>query len=236
MTDDSTRDGAIGCLDLAGSLAAALAHDLGQPLNLMRLAAELASGPSPDPARIARALATVMDQTGRARAMLDELLAVTVLRHARPKVALAPLPVVRTVLRASLPRLGTAGVRLRWQADPRCPAVLGQAEWLARIVASLVDNARDAMSGAETEGGVLHVWCRRDGPGVRLSVVDSGPGLPPGVAEALAAPRPGRLGLGLTLAAGLAAEMGGRIEAVPVGSGARMDLVLPAAAPASSIM
>jgi two-component system C4-dicarboxylate transport sensor histidine kinase DctB len=229
VSGDRSRADAIAGLDLAGAIAAALAHDLGQPLNAMRLAAELASGPAPTPAQVQRALAVVVEQTGRARRLLDDLRAVTTLRHQRPPAAMAPLPPVRAALRAALPRLKADGLRLRWSADPHCPPVFGHGEWLTRIVAALVDNARAAMLGLDVAGTLVRVSCRAAGEGVRVSVADQGPGLPEGVRAALARPVPGRLGLGLTVAVGLAAEMGGRVEAVPISQGARVDLLLPAA-------
>jgi signal transduction histidine kinase len=110
-------------------------------------------------------------------------------------------------------------------APPPSTAVFGDPLRLVQACANLVANA------AEHGGGVVRVRVVAHEGRVRLEVADDGPGLPApvGVLAAQARGRSGRRGHGLAIAAGIAERHGGRLAALPAGSGARLALELPAA-------
>ena len=106
---------------------------------------------------------------------------------------------------------------------------------LNQVWTNLVDNAIDAMDG----GGTLTLRAERDpdGDGVRISVCDSGPGIPPEVRAHLFEPfhttkPPGKgTGLGLHISHNVVARHGGRIDVESNADGTCFHVVLPVDAP-----
>ena len=106
---------------------------------------------------------------------------------------------------------------------------------LNQVWTNLVDNAIDAMDG----GGTLTLRAERDtdGDGVRISVCDSGPGIPPVIRARLFEPvytskPPGKgTGLGLHISHNVIARHGGRIEVESSAGGTCFVIVLPVDGP-----
>jgi signal transduction histidine kinase len=94
---------------------------------------------------------------------------------------------------------------------------------LAQALDNLLANA------IEHGGGAVEVCMRVDVGSVRVEVTDGGPGLPAPVAELSRRARRGRgsRGRGLTIAAAVAHEHGGRLASAPSDRGARLLLELP---------
>lgn len=229
-----------------GELAATLSHDLGQPLNVIRLTAEtaadsLASG-HPDPARLRRSLDIAMEQTQRAQGMLDAVIAAS-RRPSSPAMPMAAVECVRRALARQLPVLRAQGIRLTWHADPKLPPVRGHAHRLEAAVWHLLVNACEALATRRLEdGGGTGIWveCRADHrDSIAIVIADDGPGLSPALRSALSNPdapattiRGKGCGLGMTVAQGVAEEMGGHLHITDnPGGGARMVLSLPARPP-----
>lgn len=231
-------------LHLLGQLVRALSHDFAQPLNGIRLSAEaaadrLARGEA-DPARMARSLAAISGQVERLQEAIDELRAVAGVDEADAPGRFLVVEAVRRALAAGLPRLAAEDIRLRWHAQLPSPLVDGSARAVQRAVGALLDNACDAISaaraarqedGGRQDGGVIDVTCRIDCGSVVVRLDDDGCGFPPrvlaGLGKAGASPQGQRIGL--TVAAGVAAQMGGRLAATNRAVGARVELVLPPA-------
>jgi PAS domain S-box-containing protein len=122
------------------------------------------------------------------------------------------------------------GLRLEHIVDPRVPAyVWGDAARLEQVLGNLLDNAVKFTD----EGGVAVAVTAAEGPDgrhvLRVGVVDSGVGVPPGLHHAIfekyrqadgTAARPhGGAGLGLAVCRRLVALMGGQIGVESEGSG-----------------
>jgi signal transduction histidine kinase len=105
---------------------------------------------------------------------------------------------------------------------------------LAVAVFCLIENAIDAV--ASRSGGMVTVTCRTDGERQLIEVVDNGGGMPESVAQRAVDPmfttRPGRLGLGLTIARRLSTRSRGTLEVVNVEDsgaiGVRATIAVPA--------
>lgn len=102
---------------------------------------------------------------------------------------------------------------------------------LNQVWTNLVDNAIDAMEG----GGTITIRAERDpdGDGVRVSMCDTGPGIPPDVRARLFEPfyttkPPGKgTGLGLHISHNVVARHGGRIDVDSDADGTCFNVVLP---------
>jgi signal transduction histidine kinase len=110
---------------------------------------------------------------------------------------------------------------------------------ILQVVANLVSNALRFTP----EGGKVTILGEREGANVRLSVVDTGSGIPEGALDSIferfsqAGPkdRRGGLGLGLYISRCIIEAHGGRIWAEsPPGAGAKIFLTLPAQVPGAS--
>ena len=110
-------------------------------------------------------------------------------------------------------------------------AVRGSARDLEQAVLNLLANAQEALAGADTRE--LRIGMTRIAGRVRLSVTDTGPGVPAELRQRIfepfftTHPATGAVGLGLTVAAHTAAAHGGRLSLVDQGPGATFVLDLP---------
>ncbi len=118
-----------------------------------------------------------------------------------------------------------AGARLRLHWCGPDARVRGDRLRLAQATGNLIANA------IEHGGQTIDVYGRVERGGVRLEVVDDGPGLPAPVAELArrAHGGRGRRGRGLAIATGVVEAHGGRLAAAPAERGARLVVELPLA-------
>jgi CheY-like chemotaxis protein len=193
-----------------------------------------------------------MHAGARGKGLVDRILAFS---HSGmgERVALHAQSVVEETLEllaASLP----ADVRLERQLDAVDAAVLGDATQFHQVTMNLCTNAVQAMA----QGGVLTVALNRVSVGkrhllshgtlsagryVRLSVSDTGSGIPPAVLERIFEPffttkRVGDgTGLGLALAHGIVTDFGGVIDvATQVDVGTTFTIWLPATGEAPRLL
>ena len=145
------------------------------------------------------------------------------------------------LLAASLP----SGIRLETRLEAGNAGVIGDPTYLHQVTMNLCTNALQAME----RGGVLSVVMERaellepkvlsrgalaPGDYVRLTVTDTGGGIPPTVLDRIFDPffttkSVGEgTGLGLSLVHGIVVDLGGAIEVTSaVGQGTRFDIWLP---------
>jgi signal transduction histidine kinase len=189
-------------------------HELRNPLAALRGNAEYLARHGAD----REALADLQADAERLSRLVDELLAL-----AREDAAAVP----DTEVRLDALALAAAGGRVR-AATPDPGLVRGDEQALERAVGNLIENAL----AHGPEDGPVEVTVTHAGDEVRLTVTDTGPGIPPGQVEAAttrfwrgedARARPGS-GLGLALVRATAERHGGRLEI----AGPRIAIVLPA--------
>jgi len=184
-----------------GSLAATVAHDIRNPLNIIAMAV---AGAPADTRR------EVADQVARIANLTKDLL-----DYAKPwKLAPTRLDLAAQVRRAAL-RLpdvslgdGLAG-ELLVDADPRR---------VEQALTNLFENARVAAAevGGDARSGHVHVDADATPEALRLHVCDNGPGVPEEIRarlfEPFASRSPGGTGLGLAIVARIMAAHGGSVE------------------------
>jgi signal transduction histidine kinase len=144
-------------------------------------------------------------------------------------------PEMQPVLRNVLP----SGATLECQLDPDLPRVRIASHMLSQIVFNLVQNAGDAMRGAQRACAV-RVWAAAESGGgaVRVGVSDDGPGMSEEVRQRCLEPffttkaRGLSTGLGLSLVHGIIQRAGGelRVESRP-GAGATFTFSLSSVGP-----
>jgi two-component system sensor histidine kinase BaeS len=186
-----------------------------------------------------RHLETIRDQARLLSRIVDDLRTVSLAEvGALPlRIEAVPLgPVISAVARDLGTRATPGGPRVE-SVDPGSLAVRADPDRLRQVLGALGDNAL-RFAG---DGGWLRISAApAAGASVRISVVDSGPGIAAGDVEHIfdrfyqADPSrdrsTGKSGLGLAIVRAIVDALGGRVTAGnEPGAGARFDVELPAA-------
>ncbi len=148
---------------------------------------------------------------------------------ARESVAAEPLSELLNEVLTMLPQKSRINTQFHNAVPENLYALVNRIE-LEQVMVSLVQNAIDSMG----KGGRLEVRGLRQGDRAELHFVDNGPGVSGRVKAKIFAPffttKPGRVGLGLTMALEILKKYQGSLELVdtPKGLGAEFVLSLPA--------
>lgn len=228
-----------------GRFVSAVTHELRTPLTTFCLYSQmLADGLIQGEDARATYLQTLKSESQRLARIVESVLEYARLGHKRPGQVRTLQSVQRLIDQVAPPlaqRCTQAGMALEVSIEASHNAaeamVAADAPTIERILYNLVDNACK-YAAASTDPRV-HLIAHVDSSGVVFSVRDHGPGIDPaerprvfrafvrGTREA-AGTIPG-LGLGLSLAQGLAREIGAELRLEPAPQGARFDLRLPLA-------
>jgi len=212
-----------------GRLTANIAHEIRNPLGAISHAAELLqeeSGISPGAHRLT---AIIRDNTRRLDRMVNEVQALNRGERAKgERFSLATY--LRTFVEqfVATEKLGDDVIDLRFDIDPY---VLFDRDHLNQVLWNLCQNAlRHSRRGPAS----IHLRVRRAtrGNGVRLEVMDDGPGIPPESRGKLFEPffttSPGGTGLGLYLAREICEANGASLEYVETSVGTQFAVTCAA--------
>ena len=214
--------GHVSRVSAMGTLAAALAHELNQPLTAISSYME--------------ASRDLLDQdvTPEVREMLKEAFTETaaqairagqIVRRLRDFIARGEAErrvesLYKLVIEANALALaggGDRGVDVLLDIDPAGDAVLVDRIQVQQVFLNLVRNAIEAMEGCPVRK--LEIRSMREGDCVRVTVADSGPGLDPDIRARLFEPfqstKDAGMGLGLSICRTMIEAQGGRIWAEP---------------------
>jgi PAS domain S-box-containing protein len=232
-------------MEAIGTLAGGIAHDFNNILGAILGYGELALQRCAAPSELRRYLDNIMHATERAKLLVERILGFSRsgLGDRVPVNVQSVVGETLELLEASLP----AGIRLQSKLEAGNAAVIGDATYLHQVAMNLCTNAVQAME----HGGVLSVVLERielnerrtlfrgsilPGPYLRLTVGDTGAGIPPDILERMFDPffttkEVGEgTGLGLSLVHGIVTDLGGAIDVTTTaGAGSRFDVWLPVA-------
>jgi heavy metal sensor kinase len=204
-------------------------HELRSPLANLQGTVEVALSQPRDTGEYQVALRSVGEDVERLRRIVEDLLVLARADARRLSLDREPVRVdvlARDIVDSLADRASAAGVRLSAAAD--APAtVLGDERWLRQLLFNLLENGLKFTAAAPRPDSApeVQVLVVEDGEGVRLSVIDSGPGIPEADLEhvferfyradwARAQGPAGGFGLGLSIAAWIVESHGGTIRAV----------------------
>jgi C4-dicarboxylate-specific signal transduction histidine kinase len=206
-------------LGTMGEFAAALAHEINQPLtaigNYARLAKRAAETTPADAAAAADAASRAITQVERAAEVVRRLR--NFIRLGRSETAVVAVAQLISEAEAHCrAELERASVRLETHVERDLPAVIVDALQIQQVIINLVRNAAEALSGAGRHDGRVVIEAAREASGlVLIRVRDNGPGFDPELAERALAPftttKADGLGLGLSLARSVVEAHGGRL-------------------------
>jgi two-component system sensor kinase FixL len=209
-------------ISLASEMAAALAHELNQPLsairNYVRSVRRQLEAPRLRRARLKADLDAAVSQVDGAASLIRT----TRKFLERGDVQLTTLDLralIETCVALVEPEMRAARISLSHVVPETLPLIVGNEAQLQQVVLNLLRNAREALaeSGlrAMRQEIVIEVSDRNRPGYVEVSVADNGPGIPQAVKPALFTPlkssKEGGLGLGLSLCNTIVRTHGGEI-------------------------
>ncbi len=199
-----------------GRMTATLAHEIKNPLAIIRGSARRLGKLAPDAQAMADSVVEEVDRlSGTVNRYLEFARGGTPDGPLRGDAA-ATLAATVTLLQGEV---GSRGCTLALDAPADGAAVPLDDPSLKQVWLNLIQNALEAVP----DGGTVRAECRREGARVRVRIVDDGPGIPPEVRARLGEPffttRAQGTGLGLYLSKRLVEGVGGslRVECGPEG-------------------
>lgn len=219
-----------------GQIASEVAHELNQPLTIIRMSAEqcLQDGEAMSPEDLWRKMGSIVAQVGRMAEIVNHLRSFSRLETG-PSRGFAPGPVVAAAAQLLSPQFQLDGIALEIRVDDDCPEIIGQANQLEQVVLNLLGNARDAVrKHCPPGGGRVEIGAAREGADVIIWVHDNGGGVPEAMWPLVFDPffttksNGAGTGLGLSISTNIAAGMGGTLTGANLSGGACFTLTLPA--------
>ncbi len=220
-----------------GELAAGIAHEINNPLAVIRQEAEmllrlLARRECPGPEDVLElkdSLRQIVQEVDRCTEIIRNLLDFA--RKREPILQAVDLhAVIETMARLVEKEAAIRNINILRRYDRDLPLVLSDAPQLRQVILNLLNNAAQAID----RDGSITVETGHDEDSVRLVVRDTGRGIPPEHLEKVFDPffttKPPGLGTGLGLAIchGLIQRLGGKIAvASTVGQGTTVTVTLP---------
>ncbi|NGZ97435.1 MAG: hypothetical protein CV089_15175 [Nitrospira sp. WS110] len=211
-----------------GTLASGMAHEIGTPMNVILGRAEyLMDRVTEEP--IKKGLHTIVTQVERITKVMNQLLSFA--RRKTPERR--PLDLQKAIeesVEIFRERLAKNRIHVEMDLVDPCPLVLGDADQMNQVLINLIVNAVHAMP----DGGTLSIGLAREKDFVKLTVADTGHGIPHDVVKKIFEPffttkEFGKgTGLGLTVVKGIIEEHQGSIAVESEeGKGTTFRILLP---------
>ncbi|MEW6441609.1 MAG: ATP-binding protein [bacterium] len=206
-----------GKMESLGRVAAGIAHEIRNPLSginiyLNTLERILDRGWDPDKAR--KILEEMKAASNRIEAVIRRVMDFS--KPGEPRTVPTDLNAcILEAVKLSEVVLRKRGIRLERRLTPDLPECRADPQMITQVILNLITNAADAMKGCTGETKI-EIDSRRADGGVRVSVADSGPGVPPEQREKIFDPffttKDGSTGIGLSICQRIAKDHGGTLD------------------------
>ncbi len=220
-----------------GALAAAIAHEINQPLtaigNYARVGRRALKQEAVDQASVIRTTEQIIEQVDRAAAVIRWLRDFIGAGSSRLEVVSVPDLIRRpeSVCRADLEE---HGIRLDTAVTRDLPDVKVDRLQIEQVIGNIVKNASEAITGAGCTNGRIEIEAAHDGRAfIVISITDNGPGFEPVLLERPISPftttKADGMGLGLSLSRSIIQSHGGKMTLGGNRNGACVSFTLPTA-------
>lgn len=223
-----------GRLDAVKTLAASVAHEIGNPLNaldihLQLMAREVKALPDESRESLGGLLSVARNEVKRLDGIITQFL--QALRHSKP--TLEPGDVVALIgetLATMRVEIENRRIEVKVTGSAKTPAVMLDPGQIRQVFYNLIKNAMEAMP----DGGTLEIAVTSGDAYVRIDFADSGVGIPEEslgrIFEPYHTTKEKGTGLGLMIVKRIVESHGGQIEvASREGKGTRFRILLPLA-------
>jgi len=223
-------------LQVASQTAAAIAHELNQPLNALASYADAAlrllQAGNPAPGKVQRAVEGGAAQAQRAGQVVRELLHF----FQRRDTPIESIDLKQAIDRALavVESSGVGGLDASVDLAPALPPVQASRLQIEKVLVNLVCNGADAMraAGVSPQSITITVRAAAEHDMAQVTVCDAGPGLSEEAARRVFTPfyttKPSGIGMGLAVSRALVEANGGRLWTEPApGRGGIFHFTLP---------
>jgi signal transduction histidine kinase len=215
-------------LATVGKMAAWVAHEINNPLAIIKTSVRIIQNQSREDSKIIRRLHSIDEEVNRIAHILRELL------DCSPANATQEAVDVNVVIHSLGPLLAltlqSKQISLRVVLEPELPQACIASDRLKQVLLNILRNAEEAMS----EGGDLVIQTTQQSDRIQVHITDTGGGIPPEHLGQVFVPffttkgPKGGKGLGLAIAYGLVASANGYIDVESaVGKGSTFRVSLP---------
>lgn len=218
-----------------GELSAGIAHEINNPLAIIRQEAEwllhlLRQGPAVDPAELETSLTVIIEAVDRGRDITHNLLDFA--RRRQPVIQAVDVNrIVEDMTRLIAKEAQNRQIVIHKDLQPDLPQIFSDAPQLRQVVLNLLNNALQAI---EREGTVTVRTRAADARAISIEIEDTGCGIPrehlPRIFDPFFTTKPqGKgTGLGLSICHGIISRLGGEITVKSeVGKGSSFRVTLP---------
>lgn len=225
-------------LAAAGEMAAAIAHEINQPLTALTGYATagrlIAAAPEPDRAQLRETMDKLITESKRTAAIVQRLRDFFRVGATRlERVAIGAL--VEKAVQRQRAKADAANVSLMMRVPSDVPPVLADVLQIEVVLRNLIANAIESAAATNATGGRVEVTVDTElARDIRIAVRDNGAGIRPADSERLfdsfVTTKSEGMGMGLAVSRAIVEAHGGRIWAVPGNSGI-LCFTLPADRP-----
>ncbi len=224
-----------------GELAAGVAHELNQPLNVTKIICQsilrdIEKGRF-DPGSAKEDLPEILNQMNKMAEIIDHMRIFTRRTVGMPQEVVELNTVIENALKFTEQQLRDNNINLVKELNSPLPVIIGDPIRLEQVFLNLITNARDSMEDCRKEDGRIEIKSYKvDGEkAVAIEIKDNGKGIPGDAIEKIFQPffttkEVGKgTGLGLSVASKIIEEHRGRIKVESkVGEGTLFRVILTA--------
>jgi two-component system NtrC family sensor kinase len=215
-------------LATVGRMAAWVAHEINNPLAIIKTSVRIIQKESREDSITIRRLHSIDEEVNRIAHILRELLDCSPASLTQEVVDVNA--VIHSLEPLLAPTLQSEQISLHVMLEPGLPQVCMASDRLKQVLFNIIRNAEEGMP----EGGDLVIQTTRQGDRIQVCVTDTGGGIPPEHLGQVFAPffttkgHKGGKGLGLAISYGLVASVNGHIDVdSEVGKGSTFRVSLP---------
>ena len=217
-----------------GELAAAIAHEVNQPLTAIVTNANFSfrqlEGSSPNLVELRTAITEIVNDGTRASAVISRIRGLLVKETPR-RAELNINEIIQEVTTLLRNELTRNHLNLRTELAANLPRVHGDSVQLQQVLINLIMNAVEAMRLPAQRPRKLLIRSAKSTDGVLVQVQDSGPGIEPGLADRIFEPffttKAEGIGMGLSISHSIIESHGGHLSLSSSAEGALFEFILP---------
>jgi PAS domain S-box-containing protein len=217
-----------------GELAAAIAHEVNQPLTAIVTNANFSlrrlKDSTPNLDEVRTAITEIVNDGTRASTVISRIRGLLVKGSPR-RTELDINEIIQEVITLLRNELNRNRIQLRTELAANLPRVQGDAVQLQQVLINLIMNAVEAMRPSPERPRRILIRSGKDADGVLVQVQDSGPGIELEVADRIFEPffttKTEGIGMGLAISRSIIESHGGHLSIARTSEGALFQFILP---------